>query len=118
MNHNQFLEQVIDDGIEAVKKDYTRPNQVQKRSGAIAGFEACRNKPPFELKALLKFCADATTRAYHDDKEKYWWYRCYEVEVEWVCNCVSAVLLNAGRSVIIKPTARGMKKAAEIVGVK
>jgi len=38
--------------------------------------------------------------------------------MNWVCNVVSALLMNQGLSTIIQPTARGVLKAAEIVGVR
>ena len=33
-----FLERVVDDGIQAAKDDYTRPEQRPKLEGSIAGF--------------------------------------------------------------------------------
>ena len=37
----------------------------------------------------------------------YWYARCFALEVEWVCNVVSAMLMNEGRPTIVTPTARG-----------
>lgn len=119
--YETFLERVINDGIAAAKNSYARADQKDKLDGAVAGFEACRNKDPQELKAILS----AATIARHEghpcypktSPATYWYYRCYELEVEWVCNVVSAALLNEGKPTIITPTARGVLKAAEIIGV-
>jgi len=118
MTIERFLSRVIDDGIAAAKDDYTRPDQEEKLRGSIAGFEACRGKNAEGLKELLESSRTATQDAHQREAADYWWYRCYELEVEWVCNCFSAILANEGLPVIITPTARGTMKAAEIVGVK
>ena len=110
-----FLNCIINDGIEAATADYA--DDAQKREGAIAGFGACRNKQPAELQALLVGAGKAAVDAYITEADDYWRTKCYYFEVEWVCNCVSAMLCNEGQPTIIVPTARGFMKAAEIVGV-
>jgi len=137
MNYQNFLTRVIDEGIQAARKDYDQPDEIDKLTGSVAGFEACRDKSPTELKTMLTNSRVGTFRAREDHRREagpaqldanfhgslteeakgYWWYRCFEAEVEWVCNVVSAMLLNEGRSPIATVTARGMMKAAEIVGV-
>jgi hypothetical protein len=122
MEYLVFLDAVIDRGLEAVRVDYVdKPNDL---AGATAGFEACRGKTPEELKALFGTARRKTFKAY--DKagdgsagglEAYWWLVRYESEVEWVCNCVSAMLANSGLPTIITPTARGWMQAANIIGV-
>ena len=118
MDLAQFIERVINDGIEAVRADYKEPRQKQKLEGSILGFERCRRKNHQELMALLREAQEATRKAYIEQVESYWFIRCQELEIEWVCNCVSAVLVHQGLSPIITPTARGALKAAEIVGVR
>lgn len=120
MEYLKYLEQIINDGIEAAKRDYAAPRQAAKLKGSIAGFEACRGLQPLEIAALLKRRQEMTRQAFCDRQrgsESYWEIRCFEAEVEWVANCVSAVLMNQGLPVIVNPTARGVIKAAEIVGV-
>jgi hypothetical protein len=115
MTYLEFLSRVIDEGIAAAQHDYAKDER--KRSGSIAGFETCRNKTPDELKLLMESASVATRDAYHnDDRKDYWWYRCYELEVEWVCNVVSAMLMNQKLPVIITPTCRGVMQAAKILG--
>lgn len=46
--------------------------------------------------------------------EKYWYWRVYEAEVEWVCNVVSAIGWD-GYDDIVTPTARGILKANEVL---
>jgi hypothetical protein len=118
-----FLETVINDGIRAAERDYA--TERSKREGAVTGFEACRGKAPQELGPLLAQ-AHRDTRAHrnvaNDDgsdlaMNNYWQARCYELEIEWVCNVVSAMLVNQMLPPIVPPTARGMRKAAEVLGV-
>jgi hypothetical protein len=115
---------VINDGIQAARDDYgsTDTELVRaKLEGSIAGFDACRHRTPAKLKKLLAEAHEKTQgarlRKIGGDDESYWYIRCYELEVEWVCNCVSAALANSGLPVIVPPTARGVMKVAEILGV-
>jgi hypothetical protein len=125
MEYQKFLNEVIMRGIKAAKRDYKGAKRHAVKEGSIAGFEACKGKNPIELSKLL----DRARKKAHkimfsrDDLNKkeqdaYWWARGFELEIEWVCDVVSAVLFNEGKPVIINPTARGMLMAAEIVGVK
>lgn len=114
--YNDFLNRIIDDGIDAVQIDYK--DSPDKLRGAIAGFEACRDKNPGELAQLLTDARKAQHEAYRDlDVNDYWRVVCYAAEIEWTCNCVSAALANEDQPVIVMPTARGMMKAAEILGI-
>jgi hypothetical protein len=113
VTYNEFLEIIVTGGIEAATRDY---DPGDKRNGAIAGFQACIGKSPAELKDLLDASRIATRDARNcEDKYNYWWFRCYELEVEWVCNCLSALLMHLGEPVIIQPTARGTIKAGEVL---
>lgn len=119
MNHDEFLTQVIDKGIAAARRDYNRPDQERKLAGSIAGFSACRGLTIDELASLLEAARGATQHArQQDDRKDYWWFRCFELEVEWTCNCLSCVLMNEGLPTIIPPTARAMMTTAEVVGVR
>jgi hypothetical protein len=120
LEYYEFLSKIINDGIEAAKADYNKPKDEHRLSGSLEGFESCRNKSPDELSTLLLNARkEATEKLRHDEKvEEYWFHRCKELEIEWVCNCVSAILQNHGLPTLITPTARGVLKAAEVVGVK
>jgi hypothetical protein len=122
MKYFEFLAKVIEDGVEAAKKDYTRPAQQCKLHGSLAGFEICKEKGMVELKAILKEAQEASFEMSFGgspdmkvDAETYWFKKCYEAEIEWVCNVVSAMMLNHGVRPIVRPTARGVQKAAEIL---
>jgi len=115
MDEQTFLTLVIDDGIEAARLSYK--NDTLKRNGAIAGFEACRSLNTDQLADLLKSAEKASEKAMREGAPDYWYWRCRTLEIEWVCNVVSAVRMNSGLSIIINPTVRGMMKAAEIIGV-
>jgi hypothetical protein len=114
MTLRKLLDQIVDDGIKACSESYK--DDAKKREGAIAGFEACRNKSVFELRQILGVASNAADVARAVDRENYWYLRCFHAEVEWVCNVVSACLQNQGLDPIVTPM-RGYLKAAEIVGV-
>ena len=125
MTYEEFLDRIINDGIAAAKADYKRPAQKAQLEGSIAGFEACREKGPSDLALLLGKAQANTHTAFRRvnereiSDEEYWKIRCFEAEVEWTCNCVSALTLSGSPwPPIVTPTARGVMKAAEIVGVK
>lgn len=114
-----FINKVIDQGIVAAKADYTRPDEKRSLEGAIQGFEDCRGKSPAELRELLREANRAANeRMFTEDVTDYWYYRCRALEVEWVCNCVSAILINEGQDPLtgFLPTCRGVMKAVEILG--
>ena len=116
MNFTDFLNRVIDDGIAAANESYKTDDL--KREGAVAGFEACRDKTDFELRQLCFAASNMVNVAVVLERERYWYHRCFHAEIEWVCNVVSVILQNEGIEPIVMPTARGYLKAAEIVGVK
>lgn len=118
MDYNQFLKKIIDDGIKAAKKDYKRKDQKLIKEGSVAGFEACRDKNPLELKELLETAQKKSRKKMLNQAKDYWYHRGFSSEIEWVCNVVSAMLMNVKQPVIITPTARGVIRAADIVGVK
>src|SRR4051812_9301472 len=106
MSYEVVLEQLINEGIEGVKEHYPKPEQTDKRDGSIAGFEACRGKNPAQLKVLLREAHDHTMAARAQKHKEYWYYRYYELQIEFVCNAVSACLINQNLPPIIPPTAR------------
>lgn len=116
VNYEQLLERVIKDGIEAVMADYDRADEEDKRDGAVKGFNDCRGKTPEQLVELLVEAEQRANVARRDpENDNYWYWCCRALEVEWVCNVVSAALRMPLASHL--PTARGAMKAAEIVGV-
>lgn len=117
MEYATFLDRVIEEGIEAAKVDYA--NSPEKLAGALAGFELCRHKVPSALKRHLEDARRMTAELYRGNAkaEAYWHSRCYESEIEWVCNVVSAMLYNQGVEPLVPPTVNGVMKAASIIGV-
>jgi hypothetical protein len=122
MDYDSYLTRVIDDGIASVKADPHIADHPKRLRGSIEGFEACRGKNPVELRELL----DASNRSSLLDAEKansggdiedYWQKRHFALQVEWVCNCVSAALHASHLPTIVSPTYRGMMRAADILGV-
>ncbi len=117
MTYYEFLEKIINEGIQAAKAGYILPDQKQELEGSIIGFQRCRDKLPQELLYELRKAREKTEKAHHEQSDRYWFIRCQEAEIEWVCNCISAMLVNEGREPIVPVTAMGMLIAAKIAGV-
>lgn len=116
MEISKFIDEVINQGIAGARESYKEGDP--KLKGSIEGFEACRGKTPKEIGDLLNKCSSELMQYYDGDVDLYWEKNCFRLEVEWVCNCLSAVFYNQGEPVIITPTYRGMLQAARIVGVR
>jgi hypothetical protein len=115
--YEDFLARIISEGIAAARESYK--NSPLKLEGAIAGFEACLNKSIDELRDVLEQAKRNRNQALARNDGSYWKYRCFESEVEWVCNVVSAALLNEGsKDLIVEPTGRGLMQAARILGIE
>jgi hypothetical protein len=119
MQYQEFLTRVIDDGIAAARADYPHDDQTGKLRGSVEGFELCRGLTPPQLGDLLTAVNQDAQRRMVEGAADYWYWRCRALEVEWVVNCVSAILMNQGLPLICGylPTSRGVIKASEIVGV-
>lgn len=117
ISYEQFLNRIIEDGIKAAKADYTTIGNKDKLDGSLLGFEQCRGKNLEELADLLA-SSHAVERAVSSITGSSPFLRCQVLEIEWVCNCVSAMLMNQKLPTIIEPTCRGVIKAAEVLGVK
>lgn len=123
MTYGDFLERIIDDGIEAVKEDYGPDDN--RREGSIQGFEDCRGKTPSELLELLRVARERADRKFietqEDDKagvDAYWFVQSRALEIQWVCNCVGAMLVQQGVGFddMSLVTCRGMLKALDVLG--
>lgn len=117
LNLSEFQERVIDRGIQAIKREYHEPHNARLVQGAVAGFEACRGKTPAELKLIWETSNLAAVKARKEIDPDLVWYKAYEEEVHWVCNCVSVILMERGEKVILAPTKRGMLGAAGVLGL-
>lgn len=116
MNYQEFLAKVIDGGIVAARANYV--GQPLRIEGAIAGFEACRGKTSSELLFVLAEADLKQREAFAQESPDFWKYRCAELEVDWVCNCVSAFEVLNGRLSLgaVWPTARAMRRTIEVMG--
>ena len=114
---NDALNQIIDDGIEAARADYSKPRDKLKRDGSILGFEECRGKAPAEISALLSAAGEKMIEAHREQSPQYWYWSCRQAEIEWVANVLSCIMAAQGWPPIAMMTARGHLKAAEIIGV-
>lgn len=118
MIYADLVTKIIDAGIEAARADYgKRADKPEMLRGAIDGFEACRGKQPREIAELWQRAERSGMLT--GDSAAYWYARCKVAEIEWVANVVSVGLQQQGLPPILSwlPTARGVLKYAEIVGV-
>lgn len=131
MEYNEFLNLTISDGMNAARCNYDEAKDANKLSGALAGFEACRDKEPEELREIYTETISYINNARRDhDLQAYWYFRCYQLEVEWVCNVVSGLILLTNASleknpfekellfdVVLpyQPTSNGMQKMYDIL---
>lgn len=116
MLYNKFLGAIIDKGLAAATADYAdSPNRLK---GATEGFTACRGLQPPQLHELLATARERASHAqlYNAPIDTYWELRCFEAEVEWVCNCISVALISLGKEPIVPPTARAAMLANTILG--
>ncbi len=116
VDYPTFLERVIAAGLASIKTHGSITRHTPRLEGSRAGFEACRGKMPSELGMLLELARrtrESIRRNGADDAEmyRYWWTRYYELQVEHVCNTVSARQWAMGLSTIIPPTERGLENA-------
>ncbi len=120
MEYKEFLKQVIDSGIEGAKQSYAKNQRKDMLEGSIAGFEACRGKGPDELRVIFNEVESYQRQAMIDRSDNYWFFRCYQAEVEWVCNLVSALLHVNNIEPILPylPTCMAMLRANEILTSK
>lgn len=117
MNLADFTTAAIEAGLLSIEDDPQLQKHPKRMEGSREGFEACRGKDPEALRALLaKANADAeSARRERTDIEDYWRARYFALQVEWICNTVSAVLMNEDLPTIVPPTARGAINAAKIL---
>ena len=116
MKSYEMLDRIIDDAAGELRRHMSSPEQASRLDGALEGLEACRGLIPSDLKELMQASEQAMLTARQQDPEHYWWYRWYALQVEWVCNCMSAWLMQHDLPVIVQPTIRGALNVARIQG--
>lgn len=117
MPFNDFLNAVLDDGIEEVKVAYPGHAGEERRRGAIAGFELFRGKGRDELKGIYEDARRDAEVARANRQADYWFWRMRSAQAEWVLNVVNAADHAHGNPTDFTPTARGMFKAADVLGI-
>lgn len=114
--YEQFLDEIIDGGIaEMEKADELYAKREDQRAGGIAGFRACRGMTPKGLLDLLDWASERAHQAMLNREDDYWHLRYFEIEVEWVVNCVASLYWMFNREFPrqspLWPTARGTMRA-------
>lgn len=120
MKFGDFLARIIVEGVEALERVHTADLPSPSTAGALAAYDACVqcDSPP-ELGILLAFTRNKHLELIGEpvpDAEKCVFAEGFADTVAWVCNCVSALLLNEGYPPIITPTSRGIMKCSELLG--
>jgi len=117
MPYVAFLDAVIDDGLDEVRRTYLRPDQALKREGAIDGLNACRGLTAEALLVLRDAAAADVDRHRRERDPRYWYWRLREAQIEWVLNVVNAASYANGLPMNFPPTAQGMRKAIDVLGL-
>ena len=124
LTYVEFLHEVVERGIKSAQGDEILAKYPRRLKGSIDGFNACRCKTPEQLAQLLVEANRKTHNARldaHDKDEEgaeaYWEQNYYGIQVDFVCNVVSAMLMNENKPVIVPPRASGVMVCAEILGV-
>ncbi len=107
-----FLDRIVDDGIKAAVADY---GEGPKLDGSVAGFLFCRDKTVEDIVAEWIATHEKLRHLIDGPSDEYWYWNCYQLELEWVLNCLSVALNQPLLSHL--PTARGFLKAAEVLGI-
>jgi hypothetical protein len=111
-----LLNAICDDGETEVRIAY--PDQSDKLEGALQGFaEARMTLDPNDLKSLYETAMRDVTDARERKDKRYWYWRYRSLQLEWCLNVIAAAQYNQGLPTIITPTYRGLRKAADILGV-
>lgn len=116
MNHFyfDFLDKVIADCETSANTHYSSsPSELES---ALNALKTCKAKTPGELKDIYESAVSASREARFEKSSKYTEIRCHEIEVEFICDAVSAILVNSGEEPILgKPTKKGFAKAHSVV---
>ena len=118
MPFNDFLNAVLDDGIEEVKVAYAGLGREERRLGAIAGFELFRGQPREAIKAIHDEAMRDAQAARANRQADYWFWRMRHAQAEWVLNVVNAADHAHGNPTDSIPTARGLAKAIDVLGTR
>ncbi len=118
MQYTDFLETIINRGIIIAKENFVDECHKEYLDGSITGLEACRDCSPQELYELYNIIFKYTNESLGESN--YWFFKSYEIEIEWVMNCVSALLINQGKYPLLShlPTARGYITAVKVLNRK
>lgn len=96
MQYEIFLENCIIHGIMKSQQQYTDI----KLQGFVDGFNSCKSKNPYQLRESLK-ASRITTRKAFKYRNNYWYYRSYELAIEWICRQIGfAYPISGLRSIV------------------
>jgi hypothetical protein len=120
VTYTEFLARIVVEGVEGLERVAAVDDASPSTAGAVAAYDACVecDSPP-ELGILLAFARNKHIDLIMAPVPNA--YECLFAQgfadtVAWVCNCVSALLLNEGYPALIPPTSRGIMKCSELLG--
>jgi hypothetical protein len=114
MKLSDVIGRVIEDAMVSARRTYA--NDEPKRTGALAGLSECRGKTTDELGVLLHGARLAATTTARQGNVRHWEVAAFAAEVQWVCECASAVMKDQGMVPLVQPTPAATLKVMEIVG--
>lgn len=115
--YNDFLNALIDEGLESVREHESAPRRTHFRDGANKGFEECRGLTADQLLDLLKQAGDDTAQARtrpsgmsETELARYWYLRSRKSQIQWVNDVVQASIYLSGGETRLPITARAVQK--------
>ena len=121
MTYRTFVVSIVGEGVDALERAIVDGDKGPREAGALTGYDACvQCESAPELGILLAFARNKHTAVIGEplpDADQCVFSAGFVGAVEWVCNCVSALLLNEGLQALTRPTSRGILKCAELLGV-
>ena len=117
MGRQDLLNAIVDDGETSVRSTYVAIDQRAKLEGSLEGFAGCRMLGDDALLELARSAEAEVEEARREQSPRYVRLRWRQLQIDWVLNVLSAAYHAHGRPPLVAPTARGMAKAADILGV-
>jgi hypothetical protein len=111
----------VTDGIQTAKDAYKDERSKDKLDGSIDGLTACVGATSIEeLIDIYNNISTYVRNAKRDDYDNYFYFRFYQLRVEWILDIISAILVNEGMRSLSPalPTIKGITKATTILNRK
>lgn len=77
----------------------------------------CKDKSPDEIACILEIAKNKTVVAQLHEDSDYWFFRCKELEIEWVLTCVKAYTCIRDGKLPHGTLGRAWQKTCDVLGI-